>query len=302
VRDSTVSAVIPVYNGADHVAEAIDSVLAQTHPVVECLVIDDGSTDATPDVVTTFGAQVRYVRVPRAGQSNARNHGIDLARGELVAFLDHDDAWMPSKLERQLQQLHSQPGATLVLCGIELVDPVGTTLGTSRLLHRDRESLIRAMLMFDGSDIPGCNQAALVRRDWLLDHGGYDIGLSVCGDWDLLLRTLLTGSLAYLDEPLVRYRLRDSGLHRNIRVMECDMRRAVGKAFADPRLPVTIRARRRHAYARMYRMLAGSYRDVGQRKAMVHSIVRSLSYDPTIGVELLTRLGRRASIGKGAPR
>jgi hypothetical protein len=78
--------------------------------------------------------------------------------------------------------------------------------------------------------------------------------------------------------------------------MERDMRHAIGKTFADPRLPATIRAGRRHAYARMYRMLAGSYRDVGEPKAMARSLARALSYEPSIGFELLTRLRPRRSI------
>src|SRR5690348_1282544 len=176
---TAVSAVIPVYNGAQYLTEAIRSVLAQTHPVTDCLVIDDGSTDATPEVAAGFGSEVRYVRLPRGGQSRARNRGTWLARGDLIAFLDHDDAWLPSKLELQLEELRRRPEATMVLCAMELVNEGGTTLGTNRLFHRDRESLLRAMLTFDGSDIPGCNQAALLRRDWLLDHGGYDALLSV---------------------------------------------------------------------------------------------------------------------------
>jgi glycosyltransferase involved in cell wall biosynthesis len=269
--------------------------------VVECLVIDDGSTDATPDVISAFGDDVTYVRIPRGGQSRARNRGAWLARGELVAFLDHDDAWLPFKLELQLEELRRDPASTMVLCAMELVDAAGRPLGTNRLFHRDRESLVPAMVTFDGTDIPGCNQAALLRRDWLLDNGGYDAVLSVCGDWDLLLRTLLAGTLAYLDEPLVRYRLRDSGLHRNIEVMERDLRRALAKAFTDPSLPAAVCSRRRHAYGRMYRMLAGSYRDVGDRKAMVRSLARSLSYDPTIGFELLSRWRSSRPAGGTAP-
>lgn len=298
---TTVSAVIPVYNGAEYLAEAIHSVLAQTHPVIECLVIDDGSTDATPEVVSGFGDDVAYVRVPRGGQSRARNHGAWLARGELVAFLDHDDAWLPFKLELQLEELHRNPESTMVLCAMELVDEAGRSLGTNRLFHRDRESLVTAMVTFDGSDLPGCNQAALLRRDWLLDNGGYDAVLSVCGDWDLLLRTLLVGTLAYLDEPLVRYRVRDSGLHRNIPVMERDMRRALVKAFTDPCLPAAVSSRRRHAYGRLYRLLAGSYRDVGDKRAMVRSLARSLSYDPTIGFELLSRWRSKRPASGTAP-
>src|SRR5439155_617666 len=96
MTDATaVSAVIPVHNGADYVAEAVRSTLNQTRAPIECLVIDDGSNDATAEVVREFGDDVAYIRSERQGVSAARNRGARLARGGLIGFLDHDDVWLP---------------------------------------------------------------------------------------------------------------------------------------------------------------------------------------------------------------
>lgn len=96
-----VSAVIPAYNAAGCVGRAIRSVLAQTRPVIEILVIDDGSCDDTSSVAERFGPPVRVIRQANAGPSAARNRGAWAARGEWLAFLDADDTWLPPKLERQ---------------------------------------------------------------------------------------------------------------------------------------------------------------------------------------------------------
>ncbi len=281
---SAVSAVIPVHNGAAHVAEAIASVLSQTRPPVECLVIDDGSTDATADVVREFGDQVAYVRQSREGVSAARNRGAQLARAGLVAFLDHDDVWLPAKLERQVEALEAR-GATLALCAVEVVDGRGDPLGTKRV--RAREDLLAGMLMFDGTETVSCGSAGLLRRADLLRIGGFDPALSVSADWDLLFRLLLGDVVAYVDEPLVCYRVHGSNMSRDIAAMERDMTYAFAKAFADPRLPEGLRDRRRRAYARLYRMLAGSYAQCGQRRAAVRAGTIALRHDPRIAPELI---------------
>ena len=105
-----VSCVIPVFNGEAHLGEAIDSVLAQSHRPLEVIVVDDGSSDASAHVAQSHGNLVRYVRQANAGPSSAGNHGVQLARGELVAFLDSDDRWLQSKLARQVAMLSERPG------------------------------------------------------------------------------------------------------------------------------------------------------------------------------------------------
>ena len=97
-----VSCIIPVWNGARFLADAIDSVLTQTHPALEVIVVDDGSTDDTPSVIASYGSRVRNVRQANGGEATARNTGVRHASGAYLAFLDADDLWEPTKTEGQL--------------------------------------------------------------------------------------------------------------------------------------------------------------------------------------------------------
>ncbi len=125
--------------------------------------------------------------------------------------------------------------------------------------------------------------------------GGFDPALSVSADWDLLLRMLLTGRVAYLDELLVRYRVHDANMSLNIAAMDRDMHHAFAKAFANPRLPDPLHRQKRRAYARLERMLAGSYAQAGKRRAAVQALGRSLRYDPSVAAELVRRRQRRSA-------
>jgi glycosyltransferase involved in cell wall biosynthesis len=107
---SLVSVIIPVYNYDRYLAEAIESVLSQTHPHLEVIVVDDGSTDRSAEVARSFaGRGVRYCHQVHAGIGPARNRGVELAQGEFLAFLDADDRWPQEKLERQLRAFESDP-------------------------------------------------------------------------------------------------------------------------------------------------------------------------------------------------
>jgi len=126
----TISVIIPVYNGERFLAEAIRSVLDQTLPPDEIIVVDDGSTDGTAQIVAELAATaavpVRYVFQENQGPAAARNHGIRLAGGDFLAFLDADDLWLPEKLERQIAHLTQEPTADGVICHVEsFVEPGG---------------------------------------------------------------------------------------------------------------------------------------------------------------------------------
>src|SRR5690242_17155890 len=105
-----VSAIIPAHNCERFLADAIDSALGQTYAEVECVVVDDGSTDGTADVASAYGNRVRLIRQEQRGVSAARNRGAAEAKGNLLAFLDADDRWLPERVERQLQALHDGKG------------------------------------------------------------------------------------------------------------------------------------------------------------------------------------------------
>lgn len=277
---------IPVHDGERFLADAIESVLAQTVPVMECLVIDDGSHDASATIAAAFGAPVRCLHQPQSGVSAARNHGLREARGGYVAFLDHDDVWCPPKLERQLDEME-RTDAGMALCAVSLVGPDLEPLGSRRLSTPG--DLLTGMLMFDDTEIVSCSSTGLVRRDTLLELGGFDEALSTSADWDLLARMLLGPGIAYVDEPLSLYRIHDSNMSRRIELMEQDMLRAYAKTFADPRLPPELRRRRTRAYARLYRMLAGSYRAAGRRRDAARTLARALARQPSLLLELAAR-------------
>jgi glycosyltransferase involved in cell wall biosynthesis len=104
-----ISCIVPVYNGERFLAEALDSILAQTYRPLEILLSDDGSTDGTPEVAARYAKQIRYLKHANAGPGAARNRGLELAQGEFVALLDADDLWHPEKLERQMARFEKRP-------------------------------------------------------------------------------------------------------------------------------------------------------------------------------------------------
>src|SRR5215813_12555730 len=121
----TVSAVIPVYNNRPYVAAAVRSVLSQTRPPDEVIVVDDGSTDGTAEALVPYRASIRYVYQENRGEPAARNRGVREAQGEYVAFLDGDDLWHSNKLELQMEYLRKQPSCALVYTDMSTFDENG---------------------------------------------------------------------------------------------------------------------------------------------------------------------------------
>lgn len=206
-----VSVVIPLYNRRRYIVETVESVLAQRHPDVEVLVVDDGSTDGSADLVeATFGARVRLVRLPaNAGRSTARNIGWALAQGELVAFLDSDDLWFPDKISRQVEAFRD-PAVVLAHCWVGKIDAEG------KPLERDAAALARefARALERGYEYGSITEtwsrlytsAAMVRRDALRTSGGFDPHLSNFEDWDVLWRIAKAGRVVTIPERLVLHR------------------------------------------------------------------------------------------------
>ena len=199
-----VSVVIPSYNRATLLPRAITSVLAQTFSDLECIVVDDGSTDQTTQVVAGFqDPRLRMVRLPgNGGYSRANNIGIRLARGELIAFLDSDDEWQPEKLERQMARLREcgDPGATVVYCRCTVRDALSGRIW--RRPHMVYEGDVFRRLL-EGWH-PTTPSLLLVDRRSLLEVGGFSESLPCAQDYDLWLR-LAEASYRFVatDEVLV---------------------------------------------------------------------------------------------------
>jgi glycosyltransferase involved in cell wall biosynthesis len=207
-----VSVVVPAYNRADTLARAVDSALAQTLGDIEVLVVDDGSTDGTRALVEGWAdPRVRYLaHDANRGVSAARNTGVEAARGEYVAFLDSDDEWLPRKLDRQLSVLEDRGegwvgaycdvASTGLSLGGRIAAAVSKHLFRSAAPREGGRELAAALLSMQVFMGPG--STLLVERDAVAATGGFDEGLSIYEDWDLVLRVLSGGKIAYVDEPL----------------------------------------------------------------------------------------------------
>jgi glycosyltransferase involved in cell wall biosynthesis len=189
-RDPAVSVVIPAYNAESCVGRAIRSVLVQTHPVREIIVVDDGSRDATRAVVQEFGVPVRYIHQVNAGVSAARNHGIREAVGEWIAFLDADDEWLPDKLGRQVELLKARPD--LRWCGCSPAYVRGGEATPAEVPASLHETLREAgaIPFFEGlrRGLVFQTSGVVVEGTVLAEAGGFDESLRVNEDRDLWWR------------------------------------------------------------------------------------------------------------------
>jgi glycosyltransferase involved in cell wall biosynthesis len=251
---TSIAAVIPVYNQATYVTEAVSSALEQARPPQEIIVVDDGSTDETPDRLAAFGGRIQVIRQTNAGVAAARNRGARAARSELLAFLDADDAWLPQKLERQIDRLAGTE-VGLVHCGVEEVDEGGRPLRTR--CDGQEGKVADELLNFERPVILGGGSAALVPRQVFDASGGFDERLSTSADWDLYYRIARRWEVAFVPEVLVRYRYHSGGMHHNVAAMERDMFAVYARAFEE-RGP-TPAAFRRRCYSNLHAVLAGSY-------------------------------------------
>lgn len=206
---NSVSVVVPVYNCGPRVGATLDSVLAQTVAPLEILVVDDGSTDGTADwIEANYGVGVRLIRQANQGVAGARNRGFAEARGEFIAFLDHDDLWLPSKLEQQLRAFQDRPNVCVVGCDWVHVDEHNHPLPDDdlRVLKPKFGTpsgyvfpiLVRANFIVSMS-VP------LVRAHALHEVGGFDPQTVPCDDWDVWLRLSQKCEFGWVKAPLVRY-------------------------------------------------------------------------------------------------
>lgn len=203
-----ISVIIPTYNRASLIGFTIESLLAQTLLPSEIIVIDDGSTDNTAEVVARFGDQVRYVRQENKERAVARNHGLGLAKGEYIIFLDSDDCLVPTALAELRAALTDNPNLACAAAGCDIVDTKGKVVqqffpagGASGILPDAFPQLVCSNMI--GS--PSC---VLLRRQALVESGGFDEDRRLIGveDWEVWARISYNHSMVCLNKPLVRYR------------------------------------------------------------------------------------------------
>ena len=296
----TVSVVIPAYNQAKFVGQAIDSVLAQTLPPLEVIVVDDGSSDTTAAVLRNYATHIRVLRQENQGVSAARNNGARIATGEFLAFLDADDLWLPEKLQRQVERFVKEPDLGIVHCGLEEIDGSGSRLN---LRLDGREGWVATeMLLLRNPVILGAGSTAMIPRSLFEQIGGFDTRLSTSADWDLCYRVASRHRIGFVRDMLVSYRLHGSNMHRNVEVMAHDMLLGYEKAFANP--DGQLQQIRKRSYGNLHAVLAGSFFSVGAYGGFIKHALKSLVFTPDNFMQFaafpIRRWRRRAPILVGS--
>lgn len=274
----TVSVIIPTYNYGRFIGEAIESVLAQACPIAEIIVVDDGSSDGTAETVRQFGDQVKYFKQQNAGVCAARNKGVEISTGELIAFLDADDTWLPEKVEKQVAKFEEDTDIGLVHCGMREFD--GETGETIRMHLEGKEGWVaNKLVLFEDAIVYVNGSMWMVRRDVFNDVGGFDTRLKNGEDWEFCLRVAMKYKVGFVAEPLVNYRNHGVGATKNIAEMERSTAIAWAKVF-DTKDAGLLKVRRR-SYGNLHKALAGSYLQSGQYSGFVRNLIKSLWFNPS---------------------
>lgn len=210
-----VSVIVPCYNQAHYVGDAIASVLAQTWPQREIIVVDDGSRDNPAAVVSRY-AGVRLIRQANQGVSAARNHGLRESRGEFLVFLDADDRLTPNALQTHLQHLQARPDCAFAAGHYREIAADGSVLNTPKQRVVTSEHY-RTLL--GGGDCVWLPAAVLYRRTELEALGGWHEALSGCADWELYLRLARHSPICCHAQVVAEYRQHLPSMSRNSAAM-----------------------------------------------------------------------------------
>jgi glycosyltransferase involved in cell wall biosynthesis len=236
--DRQVSVIIPIYNAERYIQPAVESVLHQTYPHWELIIVDDGSTDNSKQKLEPYQEYLRYFYQQNQGVAAARNRGILEAKGEFIAFLDQDDWFLPDKLALQVALFQQQSSIGIVHSGWRIVNQKAESISDIELWQSLPELSLADWFLWK----PVFLGAMLCRRDWLEFAGGFNCRYHQAPDVDLVLRLALMGCEAvWVPEKTVCYRQHDrnASLNTLLQVKECQ--EILDRLFARPNLPDEIR-------------------------------------------------------------
>jgi glycosyltransferase involved in cell wall biosynthesis len=287
----TVSAVVTTYNYGRFLPDALDSVLGQSHRELEIVVVDDGSTDDTADVVGRYADRgVRYVRRPHGGAGRARNAGLEVTSAPLVAFLDADDAWLPDRVEAGLAHLARHPELALVAAHAYACDeqlrPTAVVPAATREQGHMLEQLLVDNVVLNPSSV-------LVRRPAIEAAGGFS-EIPFGEDWDTWIEIAKRFPIGFIDRPLALVRRHSGSVSPRRGRVRVDVNRAIVERHLSAYRPAWKRPiiRRRAASVAYFHAGLGSVKN-GDRNVARRYAVTSVALDPfTLGrrkAKLLTR-------------
>lgn len=275
---TTISVIIPAYNQGHYLGEAIQSVIDQTYPDFELVVIDDGSTDNTAQVACSFSdARVRYIHQENRGLSAARNTGILRSSGEYLTFLDSDDQFVADKLETLLNAMQRDPGLGFVAGQAVLIDenslPLGKVFDTPL-----PENPVHLLLW---NPLHVCS--VMMRRDWQQKVGLFDESLHAYEDWDMWLRLARAGCrMGWVAHPVSFYRFHTRQMTRDKDRMTTATFAVLKKVYSDPDLPQEWLALKDRAYSSAYLRASIQAFRMNDTQEGTDALAEAVRLDPTL--------------------
>ena len=292
---SRVSVVIPAYNAAWCIRRAIDSALAQDFRSLEVLVVDDGSTDNTPEILTSYAGSVRVVKKANGGLSSARNAGIKEAKGAYIAFLDADDWWLPGKLSAQVKLMQSRPEIGFCSVAANVEDPDGKFLNLWGCPQWQGSFL--AHLFHNNAAVAGSGSGVMVRRELFEKAGLFDETLDSLEDIDMWMRLAAISDYACIPQPLAVILKHPDSMSRNLEVM----REAAIQVMRKNRslLPVLLQTGYwRAGMASVYADYAKWWCRSGRRGTALQDVMRAFLLAPLARGRLCLGLIRDIALGR----
>lgn len=285
-----VSIVIPLYNTEKYITETIESVLFQTYTDWELIIIDDGSTDKSADIVNLYLAdeRIHYYYQENNGVSTARNNGIIKSKGAYIAFLDADDVWQADNIEKKIK-LFEKEDVDFIFSDVELIDE--KSISKNIFLEGTDREILKHYLLWDKTVIPGPCSNLIIKKKCIVEGLRFDPLFSTAADQDFCFNLASNYKGKRIEKSLWKYRILENSMSRNIQVMEKDHIGVYNKALKNNLFPSFLFKQK--SFSNLYLILAGSWwKDGKDKKRSLYFIVLSILYYPPQFLKLIKKILR----------
>jgi glycosyltransferase involved in cell wall biosynthesis len=269
-----VSIIIPVHNGELFLYETLCSALSQTYENTEIVLVDDGSTDSSREIALSFGDDVQIVGQEKSGSAIARNKGVEVARGDYIAFLDADDLWMRNKLAEQMNSLGSK--CFSYTNAITFGDGVDREFVKSEVTKQYSGWIFEKLIC--GNFIT--TSSVLLERRLFLDLGGFDPMRKCLMDWPLWLRVARDFEVDWVSEPLVKYRVHQNSISRQVWRTLRAHEEVLSAIFAENRSDPTLVKLYHQAYENAYSAVAFNAEIGGNWSCLITASLKAIIHNP----------------------
>ena len=277
-----VSVVIPTFNQARYLKTAIESVLKQTYPLVELIIVNDGSTDETNSIISQYADRAHIITQANRGLPASRNAGFAASHGRYIHFFDSDDEAFPEFIERLVDHLEKNNDLGLAFSAWEQMNPEGVRI--KEVHYHNFDDPLRTILTRDFFFFPSMT---IMKRDWLEKVGPYDESLTWSDDADIWLKLALNGcKFGYIDQALIRYRIHHNSMSNFVQPKQIDdWHLVLDRFFSKQPLPDSIIQIKPKAYSVLHFETAGRYFRAGNIEKGQDQMREAMSHDPEIDQE-----------------